>query len=384
MAIWRSTIIFLLFSFSLFAQEKEENAMDIVVLPSTEVVNNDYFANGKAVEISGTINGDLYVLGGQVFIDGTINGDVLVAAGSVEVSGNVSKNVRMIAGQALITGNIGRSLTGVTATIEMGPSATIGRNAVIVSGNADMESNIMNNLRIYSSNVRLTNRIAGKVMAYVGQLRVTSKVVIGGALEYWSNSNALIDSNAKIQGGVTHHLSFFYDFFHNKLIKGLKIGSKFAGLVMNFFYSFVIGLILLRYFPKRVSRTIEMLNTKPAQSVIAGIVLIFLLPLIMLALIITILGVPFALTLLSLTVVGFYSAKILSILWISTHLFKRFELKKHRKLYFAFGLMVYFTLTLIPYIGTLVAILALVLGIGGAVLGKIEREERKKGLFHRG
>ena len=384
MAIRRCTLIFFLLFSVLFATEKEDNEIDIVVLPSTAVVNNDYFANGRTVEISGTINGDLYVLGGQVFIDGTVNGDVLALAGSVEVSGNVANNVRVLAGQALITGHIGRSLTGVAATIELGPSATIGRNAVLVSGNADVESHIVRNLRLYSSSVRISDHIGGKVLANVGQLRLTSKVVIDGSLEYWSNKNALIDPNAAIKGGVTHHPSFFYDLIHNKVFNWLKIGSKFAGLVMNFFYSFIIGLIMLRYFPQRIERTIVMLNTKPAQSAVAGIVLIFLLPIIMLAMIITILGVPFALTLLSLTVVGFYTAKILSILWLSTHLFRRFEFKRHKKLYFAFALIVYFILSMIPYLGIVITSAALILGIGGAVLGKIEKEnKKKKGFFQK-
>ena len=117
------------------------------------------------------------------------------------------------------------------------------------------------------------------------------------------------------------------------------------------------------------------------QSLVAGIVLVFLLPIVMLMLLITILGVPFALTLLSLTVVGFYTAKILSILWLSTHLFRRFEFKNHKKLYFAFGLIVYFILGLIPYLGTLVTIGALFFGIGGGILGKIERENKKQRFF---
>ena len=208
MALRLCTLIFFLLFSVLSAAEHEDQEIDIVVLPSTAVVDIDYFANGRTVEISGTVNGDLYVLGGQVFIDGTINGDVLVLAGSVEVSGNVSSNVRLLAGQALITGHIGRSLTGVAATIELGPSATIGRNVVLVSGNADVEATIARNLRIYSSSVRISDRIGGKVLAYVGQLRLTSKVVIDGSLEYWSNKNALIDPNALVKGECSNILHF--------------------------------------------------------------------------------------------------------------------------------------------------------------------------------
>lgn len=382
MAFCRGAIIFLLLFSALFAEEQDEEEIDIVVLPSTAVVDSDYFVHGRTVEISGTVNGDLYVMGGQVFIDGTVNGDVLALGGSIEISGTVSNDVRLLAGQVLVTGDIQRSFTGVAATLELSPSSRVGRSAVIVSGNADIESSIGRNLRLYSSSVRISNQVRGKVSASVGQLRLTSKTVIDGPLEYWSNKTALIDPNAVVKGGVIHRPSFFYDLMHNKMFRWLKIGSKFAGLVMNFFYSFIIGLIMLRYFPQRINSTIEMLNTKPAQSAVAGIVLIFLLPIIMLALVITILGVPFALTLLSLTVVGFYTAKILSILWLSTHLFRRFEYKKHRKLYFSFGLIVYFIITLIPYLGALITAAALILGIGGAVLGKIEKQA-KKPLFFR-
>lgn len=373
MAFRSLTLIFLFLCTFLFA---EEHGDDIIVLPSTATVNNDYFANGRTVEISGRVNGDVYVLGGQVFIDGIIDGDLLVAGGSVEVSGTVTKNVRLLAGQALITGNIGQNITAVTATIELSPSSSIGRNVVIVSGNTDLEAKVGKNARLYSSSVRISDGIRGKVIAYVGHLRLTSKVTIGGGLEYWSNKNALVDPNAKVNGGIIHHPPFFYDLFHSKILKGLKIGSKLAALLMNLFYSFIIGLVMLRYFPHRIDRTIETLNKKPAQSLVAGIVLLFLLPITMLALLITILGVPFALALLSLTVVGLYTAKILAILWMSTHLFRKFEFKKHRKLYFSFGLIAYFILTLIPYMGTIFTIAALLFGLGGAALGKIEKETK--------
>lgn len=373
MAFRSFLVVFFLFYSFLFAEEHEE---EIIVLPSTAIVNSDYFANGRTVEISGRVNGDVYVLGGQVFMDGVIDGDLLVAGGSVEISGTVTKNVRLLAGQALITGNIGQNVTAVTATIELSPSSSVGRNVIVVSGNTDLESKVGNNVRLYSSSVRISDGIRGKVLAYVGNLRLTSKVNIGGELEYWSNKAALVDPNAKVKGGMTHHPSFFYDLFHSKILKGLKIGSKLAALLMNFFYSFIIGLVMLRYFPQRIDRTIDTLNKKPAQSLVAGVVLLFLLPITMLALLITILGVPFALALLSLTVVGLYTAKILAILWMSTHLFRKFEFNKHRRLYFAFGLITYFILTLIPYAGTIVTAAALLFGLGGAALGKIDRESK--------
>jgi len=371
-------LLFLPYFLFSFESHNGDDEVDIVVLPASAVHNQDFFAYGKSIEISGTVNGDVYVFGGQVFIDGVVNGDVLVAGGSVEISGKVSRNVRLLSGQASISGTVGRSVTAVTATIELSPSARVGRNVVILSGNVDLESMVGSNARVYASNLRISDGIGGSLYAYVGSMRVTSKARITGDVEYWSNKNALIDSHAKIGGELIHHPSFFYSIFHGKIFKSLKIGSKFAALSMNFFYTLVIALILMRYFPQRVENSYHALNHKLFQSLVAGIVLVIILPLLFFALLITIVGVPFALTLLAINVISFYSAKIITIIWLARHIFRRFDFSKHRRLYFTFGLIIYYGLTLIPYVGTVVSTLALLLGLGGLVLGKIDQSEEKK------
>ena len=364
-------LVLLLLTCTLFASDDESI---IIVLPANAVLNQDFFAYGKSIEISGTVNGDVYVFGGQIFIDGTVNGDVLVAGGSIEISGKVSQDVRLLGGQATISGEVGRNVTAVTATVEFSPAARIGNNIVVLSGNVDLAASIAKNARIYASNLRLSDGIHGALYAYVGQMRMTSKASVGGDVEYWSNNDAVIDSHAKIGGELIHHPSFFYSFFHGKFFKSLRIGSKLAALIMNFFYTFVIALIMMRYFPQRISGTLNTLNKKPLQALIAGVVLVIILPLLFLALLITIVGVPFALTLLAINVVSFYTAKILTIVWGASFLFRRLDFKKHMRLYFAFGLIVYYIVTLIPYLGNAISAGALLLGLGGLVLGKIDQK----------
>ena len=353
-----------------FADPQDDEA-SVVVFPRTAVIDQDFFAYGKTIEISGTVNGDVYVFG-------VVNGDVLVAGGSIEISGKVSQDVRLLSGQASISGTVGCNVTALTATIEFAPSARVGRNIVVVSGNVDLESKVANNARVYASNLRVSDGIGGRLYAYVASMRITSKANINGDVEYWSNKNAVIDPDAQIGGDLIHHPSFFYNVFHGKVFKSLKIGSKFAALVMNFFYTLVIALIMMRYFPQRIRGAVDALNHRLLQSLIAGIVIVIILPLLFLALLITIVGVPFALTLLAINVISFYTAKILTIIWLAKHIFCRFDFNKHRKLYFAFGLIIYYLLTLIPYVGTVVSIAALLLGLGGVVLGKMDQGDKKK------
>jgi hypothetical protein len=84
----------------------------------------------------------------------------------------------------------------------------------------------------------------------------------------------------------------------------------------------------------------------------------------------TVLGAPFALTLIALNIIGFYTAKIIFILWGIDAACKRWKWKKRRYLYFFFGLLIFFALTLIPILGFFISIGALLFGIGALVSSK--------------
>ena len=366
------TLIFLWFSWTIFSFEisNEEKGDGIHVLSSQEVVNEDFFIYGKTVEIFGTVNGDLYVLGGRVFIDGTIHGDLLVAGGSVEISGTVSQDVRVLGGQAIITGHVGRNVTAIGATFELSSAGTVGNNIVALGGNIDLGGMIGNNARIYTSSLRFSSHVENKIYAYVSQMRVTSKAYVGKTFEYWSDQLAIIDANAEIKGGVIHHPSFFYSVIHSKVLKGFKIGSKLAGFIMNFFYTLVIAFILMHYFKARFESALFVLKKYPFQSFLTGIVIVILLPLLCFAFLITVVGIPFALTLLAINIISFYSAKVLTITWTAKQIFSRFDFQKHRILFFICTLIMYYVVTLIPYLGVLIALTYLFFGLGGMFLSQ--------------
>lgn len=351
-----------LISLSLFANDDP----DTMQLPHSAVHKGDFFAYGKSVEIAGTVLGDLYAFGGQIYVDGTVSGDVIICGGSVNVRGEVQGNVRMLAGQATISGHVQGNVSLMAGNIDLGPSGVIDGNVIGIGGNIDISGLIKQNTRVYASNLRISNTILGNLKAYVGQLRLTSRAVVRGHIEYWSNNEAFVDPYAKV-GEITEHPSFFYKAFQSTLVKGLKLGSKLATLLMNLVYTFVIGLILMKYFPKKLNVSIHAIKMHPVQSLLTGLIMLIVLPLVSLVLLISILGAPFALTLIALNVVGFYTVKIVFVLALLSYM-KNFS--HYKKLYFFFGLVCYFGLTLIPIAGWILSIGALLMGLGSLTLSK--------------
>lgn len=368
-------IIFLFF-FAIFLHaddKKDSEEHKVIILPSSAVHNGNYFAAGRSVEISGTVNGDVYVCAEQVVIDGIVNGDVLACGGSLDIPGKVLHNCRIAGGQILISGTVGNNITAVAGNLQMLSSASVGGSLVVVAANTDLAAAIGSDVTVVASNLRLSSSIQKGMQGVVGEMRITSRARIGGNVEYRSSSDAWIEPGATILGTVNHHPSFVHEVVKGTWIQKFLVGSKILAILMNFLYTFVTGVILLKIFPKNLEAALHALNEQPLKSLTFGLMLLVLLPLAALILLMTILGVPFALTLIALNVIGFYTAKVYSIFWASNWCFGTMGLKRNRLSTFFCGTVLYFGLTAIPVLGFLIAFAAMLFGLGAGTLAQSGR-----------
>jgi cytoskeletal protein CcmA (bactofilin family) len=369
----------LLFPFLCADEPKQEykHAEGMIILSSDVVHNGDYFASGGSVEISGTVNGDVYLFAEQVIIDGVVNGDLLCCGGSIDVSGKIAHNCRILGGQVLISGEIGKNATIAAGNLQLLPSASLDGNLVATAGNIDLASKIGSDATILASNLRVSAQINNDLQCYVGQMRITSRAVIGRNLDYRSHSLAWIEPGATIRGMIEYHPSFVHELVKGTWIQSLLVGSKIIVTLMNFIYTFVIGVILIKIFPKNLESALYELKKRPLKSLVFGLMLLILLPLASLLMLMTILGIPFALTLIALNIIGFYTAKVYCIFWVSNWVFGKMGMKVNRMPSFFLGLIVYFCLTPIPVFGTILAFLFMLLGLGAGVLS-----QGKRGIFN--
>ncbi len=367
----RLIISLLFFSSVVFAED--ERVSGLVTLSADTVHHGNYFAMGNSVEISGTVEGDVYVLASQIIIDGHVKGDLLICGGNVDMSGRVDHNIRVLAGQVTISGSVGNNVTAVGGNVHLAQSARIKGGLVCAAGSVELASQIDQDVSVSASSLRISGTIGERLFAYVGKMRISSKAAIAGDVEYRSSNDAIIEPDAKIGGEIIHHPSFVHRVFKGGWIQKLLAGSKLAVILMNFIYSFVIGWILLRLFPKNVDAALDALSRQPIKALTYGLTLLILLPLASLLLLMTILGVPFALTLIALNVIGFYTAKIFSILWATEEVLKRSHFHMKRLTALAVGLVFYFILASLPYFGFILTLAVLVFGLGAAALGGLKR-----------
>lgn len=364
--------LFACFCFSLCADEKQ-----YVILSEGEVYEGDYFASGSIIEISGTVSGDVFAFGSQILIDGDVLGSVIASGGTIEISGLVDGSARLAAGQVEISGTIKRNLTAAAGNLEIESKASISRNVVITGGMIDISGDIGGDLTMSGSNARLLAKVGRNVRAYVGELRLGSRADIKGNLKYSSHQKAKIDKGAKIGGEVIFKRSFITEIFGGDWGRGAIFGSEVLGLLMNFVFSFVIGSILLKFFPNKLHRSIQTLRTKPWKSFFMGLSILVIIPIAAIVLFITILGFPIAIALVAFSLLGFYAAKVIPIFWFSNTFLPKIKLKPNRLLTFAIGLLLFLILIRIPFLGGFLSIVFTLVGLGAITLGQVRTKNQR-------
>ena len=335
-----ASIVVIVFFFSTAtAQERAgRSGSRSVTVPASQVVNGDYFAFGRTVEISGTINGDLYASGGQVVIDGTVNGDVLVAGGRVSLSGTVSQDVRTAGGQVTISGAVGRNLTVAGGQVELAPSAVVRGGLVAAGGNVD---------------------------AAVGTFRIASRADIQGDVNYWSGREASLSEGARIGGKIVRNVP--------PKRPRLFPAVLFTWLVfvsVNFLSTLILGLLSLRFLPRFHQSVVTTLRERPWASLGIGFFAAVVLPVVCSLLLATVVAIPIALILLPAFFIMLYWVRIYAISRIGEAILGRLRPNSGRASAFVLGLFVYYLLAIIPFIGWLVVPLVMLFGLGAELIAR--------------
>ena len=367
----RFFIALILGIFSLLDVQAEES--DLLVLEENQTFTGNFFAGRSNVQISGVVKGDAYVAAAQCSVDGIIDGDLIIGCASVDISGRVTGNVRALAGQIIVSGIVDKNISVIAGNIQIDPLAKINGSVVVMGSNVDMSGRIASDVTILGSHAKVGGEIGGDVDAYINELRISSKAKIIGDVIYKSSNIALIDPKAQIKGKINYHQTVLSNIIDWSWLKGLVLGSKLLVVLMNFAFTFVFGWIVIKLFPSQVSMSTKMLNDKLVNSFGVGIVALVLAPLLSIVLLVTVIGAPFALALIALNIFSFYTAKIFFVIWMTGRMFPKLVKKKGKLLMFALGLSVYYICTMLPYIGTLIAFVSMLLGVGAVVLAQSER-----------
>lgn len=361
--------LFLVFTGAVYAAD-EGREVKITSLGVDEVHEGEYIAVGEVMELSGTVNGDVYVAGGQVFIDGVVNGDLMVAGGQVIFSGVVTEDLRVAGGTVTVGGEVGGNVTALGGNIDFVSSATLGDGLVGAGGNITVAADVPGNVNLAGGNVVIASDVGGNTTVATEMVRLTSGASVEGTLTYYSSSEANIDASATVAGEIIQKQPPQMPEWQTDKdqIEGFFTGLSIAFGIVSMSSTFILGMLVVRFYPNFVKRNVENVSKRPFFSLLIGFTGFVMVPITAVMLMFTLLAIPFSLFTLVMYGVVLYLTRIFVMALLGKLIFKLVKVKSRLGFEFTAGMVFYYLLVLIPFVGPLVKFFVVIAGVGGFLI----------------
>jgi cytoskeletal protein CcmA (bactofilin family) len=257
--------------------------------------------------------------------------------------------------------------------VTLGPATTIAGALTLSGGRVRFEGTAHDRLEVSGGSISLDGVVLGDAEVRAEQVEIGPNTRIDGKLIVHSSSEPVIPEGARIAGGVEFNPTS--PATDDETQPAAAEGRSVAHGVGSFLWMlgvFIAGTLFTLAFPGYSQRAAAWIGREPLKSLALGFVLLFCLPVLVVLLLITIIGIPLALLVLLLyllllflgwvTAALFLSHKLLGVMRggqsVST-LWRLFAL--------LLGVLGLWLLGQLPYVGGWVSFAALLLGIGALV-----------------
>lgn len=286
---------------------KAEESAALLNTDDTDSVGNRFYSGEATTMNDMEAKKDVYMAGNNCQIIGSsIDQDALIAGYQLSVSDTVITGSLRAAGYSIdVAGtSIDNNITAAANLINIGYDVTA--DAAILFAQSISFGGTCGDLKAFAQNVTINGIVTGDAVISAEKVTIGPNAVIEGTLTVKSTKESGVDESASIT-----NLNFEKQTDIEKAVEKVSIGAKIAHKLLSRLY-WVPALVLIAFvfclvFGKALDGSGTMLMANPAVMLGSGAITLIALPVAILLLCITYIGLPFAglLTLLVLPILFF-------------------------------------------------------------------------------
>jgi hypothetical protein len=352
-------LLIVLLAFSLPGFGLEQRHSDFVNVAANETVDDTLLATGNIVRVEGVVNGDLLAFGATVEVRGTIKGDLISCATKrTVVSGTVEGRIYDLSNALDLDGELGHSIYALTQSLHVGNRGRVGGGILVGAGDVTLEGEVNRGVTMYAGNADVSGTIARELTMAGDSLTLTNAARVGGNL----SAHVRQLKNVHIADGAT---------IGGK--RDIQLRVRKSGFTRPSFYFYqavwlaaamLVGWLGLVLFPGFFQASTQAVGSG-WRSLWLGFAVIAAVPFAILVTAITLVGLPVSLMLLALYLAAIYLAKVWVGAFLGRMLLKPAGATKGDWLQgLLLGLLILTIVGFIPYLGGLVHVGVLCLGLG--------------------
>ena len=351
---FRLLIVLLTLSLPMLALDRRHG--EFVTVAANETADDTLMATGNTVVVEGVVNGDLLVFAQTLEVRGNVKGDVVSLAKRTVISGTVEGRIFNCSRSMEMGGELGHSLYNWGQSLRIEPRAHVGEG-IVAGGDISLEGEVKRSATLYGE-VEVSGTIGRDLIMAGRSLTLTNAARVGGNLtaRVRQLKDVHIADSASISGKRDIRL---------RVRKGQFTRTRFyLHQVVWLAAAMLVGWLGLALFPGFFQACTQAVSTG-WRSLLLGLGVLAGIPVAIVVIAITLVGIPISLMLLAFYVAAIYLAK----LWVGA-LLGRILLKpagftkRDWLLGLLVGLVILTIVGFIPYLGGLVRLVVVCLGLG--------------------
>mgnify|MGYP001470730530 CR=1 FL=1 len=339
-------------------------------------VGGDLFIGGGSIAVHEAVPGDLFGGGGSIDVGATGAGDAGLVGGKLRLGADIGRNAYAAGGQVNLVGKVGGNARLAGGQVDLGPKSDVAGNVSVAGGQVRLGGSIKGHVQAAGGRLTIDGPVGGDVTATSGRIVLGPNARIAGKLRHRSGEPIERDAAAEVAGGV--------EVLMPVLRRGDKAGAApppppseergWRGPVGTW----TIGLMLLAAFlvallPAVSQRVARSWRERFGWSLLAGFALLVCVPVATLLFAITIIGLPVALALVAAYFALMPVAYVATAIAAGDWALQRWQAAKSAMPWWRIGaacaaVLLLALLGAVPWLGGLVALTALVAGLGAIVL----------------
>jgi cytoskeletal protein CcmA (bactofilin family) len=319
------------------------------------------FTAGGAINVIGATAPSMFVAGGSVSLSGVTVEDVIAAGGDVEISGTISDDVIAAGGRV---------------TLRQG--TIVGEDAILAGGQITLDGEIAGDLVVNGGQVVLGAQVGGNVTVNASSITVLTGARIDGDLTYSSPDELDVPDSVVITGTLTRkEWDGWQTDFGGGELAAIGVGFWLSTLLAQL----VLALGLTAVFPHSIGRMAESVSVNPFQSLGIGFAALLGIPAASFLLIATLVGSLFGIFSILLFLLSLVFAYVVACLWIGLMVRSRTQdsgtalTLRGRLKWLTVGVLIFALIGLVPFLGTVARILAVLTGLG-AMLSTVWKDRQ--------
>jgi cytoskeletal protein CcmA (bactofilin family) len=261
---------------------------------------DNYYAAGNRVIISTPMPADVLVAGREVDIKQPIAGDVLAAGWRFELTATAEDDLRVAGSEIVVDAPVNGDVTIAGGSVRLGPEAHVSGRSWITGRSVQIDGVLERELNVAAAEVVISGEVRKPVRIVAEKLDIRPGARLLAPVTYRGANEATIAKDATVTGPFTF----------TRIEEREARRERELPAVSTFLFTmhlFLAGLLVIVFMPRVEQSMIATLRAHALKSFVAGVTLLFTVPLAALFLMLTVLGLPIGLVLAATYAVALFA-----------------------------------------------------------------------------